>query len=109
MMPETHLHDLEVKVINEPVSFRRISEDWNQLVTSSPSESLFLRHEWFDAAWEWLKQDFLMRILCVYRNEKVIGILPLVMRRKRVHGLRLNVYESFGVPDTQLFDLIGPS
>jgi hypothetical protein len=95
-----------VRSVEDTKSFLRLSKKWNHLVEKSTQDTIFLRHEWFDSAWKWLKNECQMKILSVYRNKSLIGLLPLITRTKPLYGIRIKFYESFSIPDTQLFDLI---
>jgi CelD/BcsL family acetyltransferase involved in cellulose biosynthesis len=94
------------RVVDEYSEFESIHEEWNALVEHGLSNSLFLRHEWFDAAWQWRKQDSVLSVLAVYKNGSLIGICPLVIRK---YWRRVGTFQSIEfltVPDTQFCDII---
>lgn len=69
------------------------------------SRSVFLRHEWFEAAWKWRHFDARLNILCVFKDTDLVGALPLVALR-RIDGVYTRRLELLTVPDTQSCDLI---
>lgn len=91
--------------MDEP-RFQALRERWNTLADMTDSQSVFLRHEWFAAAWQWRKHDSALRLLCVYGGGKLIGICPLVVQRARRYGMPVRTLEFLTVPDTQICDLL---
>ncbi|MDP1652012.1 MAG: GNAT family N-acetyltransferase [Rhodocyclaceae bacterium] len=80
-------------------------EDWNALAAD---RSVFLRHEWFDAAWQWRKHEDAthLSILCAYNGTHLAGIFPLLRKTERAGGMSRRVLEFLTVPDNQLCDII---
>jgi CelD/BcsL family acetyltransferase involved in cellulose biosynthesis len=92
-------------VINE-AQFLSLQDQWNSLADECETDSVFLRHEWFDAAWQWLKRDNKLLILSVVRNDEPIGFWPLVKHRKKFRKTTLRTIEFITIPDTQVCDVI---
>jgi len=78
---------------------------WNALVGTIPGASVFLRHEWFDAAWQWAQRDSQLYVLAFFDGEALVGIAPLIVQRERT-PLRLRRLSFLTVPDTQVCDVI---
>jgi CelD/BcsL family acetyltransferase involved in cellulose biosynthesis len=95
--------DLQVREVREEEAFELLKEPWNALATGV-SASIFMRHEWFSAAWAWRRGDATLCMLCVYSAETLVGVFPLIQPRKSFHGGRL--LEFLSVPDTQCCDLL---
>jgi CelD/BcsL family acetyltransferase involved in cellulose biosynthesis len=92
--------------------FAALRPMWSALMERSSRRSVFLRHEWFDAAWQWAGSSNELRMLCAYAGNDLIGVLPLVLQRVRVDALTTRALSFLTVPDTQLCDAIvadGPS
>jgi hypothetical protein len=68
--------------------------------------SVFLFHEWFSAAWEWRKLDSSLLVICAYDEERLVGVLPLVLQPADSRGFGIRRAELLTVPDTQLCDLL---
>ena len=87
-------------------SFAALAASWNSLAALTDDKSVFLRHEWFAAAWAWRSHESSLAILCVQRGEQIIGILPLVLEQRRLYSLTSRCLTSFDLPDTQEFSLL---
>lgn len=96
---------LRVSIIDSEQAFLSLASDWNRLVKQCKA-SVFFRHEWFEAAWAWRKQDSHLFILLAQCGEEIVGILPLIRTAKKQRFLTLRCVEFLTVPDTQICDLI---
>jgi CelD/BcsL family acetyltransferase involved in cellulose biosynthesis len=98
---------LRVKLITNQSEFEKLSADWNELADKTMAHSLFLRHEWFYAAWQWRKNDCSLNILCTYNdNNELIGICPFILETQKNHLFTFQVLKFLTVPDTQFCDII---
>jgi CelD/BcsL family acetyltransferase involved in cellulose biosynthesis len=95
-----------VTCIDDTERFDASKQEWNALVERSLAPSVFLRHEWIDAAWAWIGTQTKMRILTVHRDGVLIGVCPMciVIDRHRLGRVRKLAF--IAVPDTQLCDVI---
>lgn len=86
-------------------AFLDARDPWNQLVAQIPAASVFLRHEWFDAAWRWASADAELYIIALLQGDRLVGAAPLVLRQPsgRPAHRRLSFLT---VPDTQLCDVV---
>ena len=96
---------LSISVITREQEFHELGSSWNELA-SCAGGSIFLQHEWFDAAWEWRKETTSLFVLIVRDAERLIGILPLIKVTERRRFAAIRRLEFLTVPDTQLCDLI---
>jgi CelD/BcsL family acetyltransferase involved in cellulose biosynthesis len=101
-------HQETTITIKEIVRLEELSSSWNKLADSAHIDSVFLRYEWFDAAWQWTKQESELFILAAYANETMIGICPLIKRNIKYHGIKIRQLEFLSTPDAQLCDIIAP-
>lgn len=92
---------MNVYCIETETEFQSLVADWNRLARMTDPSSVFLRHEWFDAAWQWLKRDCQMVTLLVSNGQHLLGICPLMVRTIRCHGIRIRNLEFQDIPDTQ--------
>ena len=92
-----------VKEIRDEEPFLRLREPWNQLVMRA-SRSVFFRHEWFTAAWAWRRTDAVLRILCVYSGDSLLGVFPLLHTSGGSTPGRLLAF--LIVPDSQCCDVL---
>jgi CelD/BcsL family acetyltransferase involved in cellulose biosynthesis len=103
-------HDLQAKVrlrlVVDDVAFSALTDEWNALADNGTRRSVFLTHDWFDAAWQWRKLTSALRVMCLYRGEQLLAILPLVLEGGPSATSRVRRLEFLTVPDTQLCDMI---
>lgn len=92
--------------ITDETAFAELKFRWNRLAELSGAPSVFLRHEWFDAAWQWRRQDATLFVLCVYREGVPIGICPLILRNALYARMQVRLLEFLTVPDTQACDIL---
>jgi CelD/BcsL family acetyltransferase involved in cellulose biosynthesis len=108
IVPSAQKHGAAVSVtcIQDEQQFEAIAGEWNALVERSGANLVFLRHEWFASAWQWLRRGAALRVLCIRRGKRLIGVCPLVFRARRYAGIRIRSLEFMSIPDTQLCDII---
>lgn len=96
---------LAIVRVDDYGAFLELRDAWNAL---AGKRSVFLRHEWFDAAWQWRSRDdtACLAILCAYRGMRLVGICPFIQRLDSRRAVARHILEFLTVPDTQLCDLI---
>lgn len=101
------MQDLGYSLIHDEVGFQSLANDWNELAASTDRNSVFLRHEWADAAWQWLKIDGKeLCIVCVQRDGQLIGLCPLVRHQVRCDGMHTWQLSGLAIPDSQELSLL---
>ena len=95
-----------IECLTEWPAFQSLHGEWNELARDCARRSVFLTHEWFDAAWQWAGLDAKLHVLCARRDGMLIGALPLVLRRRQVRSIERRVLEFLTVPDTQMCDVL---
>ena len=98
--------ELQAEWITDVAAFTALTRDWNTLVETIPSHSLFLRHEWFDAAWQWRCRDASLAVLCLRRQGRLVGVAPLIRSTRRRQRIAIRCLEFLTVPDTQFCDIL---
>jgi CelD/BcsL family acetyltransferase involved in cellulose biosynthesis len=106
MEDQTLPKDLELTCVTNEGRFKALAVEWNRLADAADASSVFLRHEWFEAVWSWLKQDCELLVLCVRRNGILLGICPLVRRQRKRRSLPVRAIEFLSVSDTQACDIL---
>jgi CelD/BcsL family acetyltransferase involved in cellulose biosynthesis len=96
---------LRASIVDTEKEFRGLAEAWNSLARSAGG-SVFLQHEWFDAAWAWREQDSSLFLVLAWDEDALIGILPLVKVQENQRFPASRNLEFLAVPDTQCCDLI---
>jgi CelD/BcsL family acetyltransferase involved in cellulose biosynthesis len=97
---------LDIRVVTEEAGFEALRDRWSTLAGACANRSVFLTHEWFDAAWQWRRLKGALRILCGYRGHELVALLPLVLEASGSPWRRVRQLEFLTVPDTQFCDLI---
>jgi len=96
---------LTITTIDTEEAFQGLADGWNDLAIRSTG-SVFLRFEWFDAAWAWRKENSRLCVLLALAGNQLVGILPLVWVCTNDRFPKLRGLEFLTVPDTQTCDLI---
>jgi len=101
-VPKILRSPLEISTVVSEPDFLAMQDAWNALADAAQPRSVFLRHEWFAAAWAWRRLEASLHVLVARRGGRVAGILPLI--RANRSGRR--EFELLTVPDTQVADLL---
>lgn len=96
----------EVEIHTSESTFQLLYEEWNELAKHQSPSSLFFYFQWFDAAWEWRKQDSTLNIITVRSSDELISIAPFISRVTSRFGMRIRHLEFLTVPDTQECDIL---
>ena len=97
---------LSVREIWDAADFHTLHRDWNALQADTVEDSVFLRHEWFDAAWLWQDPATRPLVLAWYRAGRLTGAAALALWPERRGGLPLRALGFLTVPDTQECGLV---
>lgn len=67
-----------LKKIDSISGFRELEDEWNSLYKDSLQANIFLSWDWMISWWEVFHDQYHRKlfILCLYQNEKLIGIAP---------------------------------
>ena len=87
---------LSIKKVNTQNEFSKLKEDWTSLLKKSRSDTVFLTWEWMYTWWECFMDNKQLFLLTVYdETEKLIGIAPLCMDKKKLVGITALKYMRF--------------
>lgn len=92
---------IESTCITAEADFLDLADEWNALAAKTDANSVFYRHEWFEAAWCWVKARAELSILKITRDNDLIGIFPLVRTAAKSGGINTVALEYLAIPDTQ--------
>jgi CelD/BcsL family acetyltransferase involved in cellulose biosynthesis len=95
-----------VEPVTDYQAFVDLEPLWNRLVDAAGIESPFVRHEAVRAWWECFGQGRELHILVVKAGEEPIALAPLMLCKRRLHGLALNVLEFISNVFVERFDFI---
>jgi CelD/BcsL family acetyltransferase involved in cellulose biosynthesis len=68
---------LRVKLYTEKEAFLLLREEWNRLLVSSPSDTIFLTWEWQSLWWEFFGRGRQLLLLTARHEGELVGIAPL--------------------------------
>jgi CelD/BcsL family acetyltransferase involved in cellulose biosynthesis len=91
----------DIECIRDEQRFAQLAGEWNHLAELTDPESVFLRHEWFQSAWQWCRHDSELRVLVATWGDAPVGIVPLILRREHRRRIPVRVLRFLTVPDTQ--------
>ncbi len=106
---------LTVQLVQDTGEFGALREPWNELLTRSATDNVFLRWEWLWAWWTVYREPGdLLSIALVRRGPELVGIAPLYRRtRIRAGWLPVRVLMFLGTHPgcvtSEYMDLIYPS
>ncbi|MBI4364397.1 MAG: GNAT family N-acetyltransferase [Candidatus Latescibacteria bacterium] len=83
--------------IDSESAFARLKPEWNALLASSRTRTIFLTWEWISAWWEAYRAGKELYVIRVDAGERLIGIAPLYRRRlRRALGIGWRVLQPLG-------------
>ncbi len=96
--------------VRDETGLAALEADWNRLCAAMPQATVFHRHEWYTAAWQWLRHSHALAVLVIERDGAPIAIAPLARRLAPLGSglLPRRTLEFLLVPDSQCCDLIAP-
>lgn len=106
--PTAQRAPITVRWVRDEPAFTALHAGWNRLCDAMPQATVFHRHEWFAAAWQWQRHSHALAILVVESGGVPIGIAPLTSTRLPARrGLpAARLLEFLAVPDSQCCDLL---
>ncbi len=97
----------QIKLVNDFNDYTNLKEKWDDILNEAIFNSFFCCYEWISSWWLCFSSpdDKLTLVLAEY-NGKLVAIAPLMIRRKKEYGFRLNVLQFIGVPNADRCDMI---
>jgi CelD/BcsL family acetyltransferase involved in cellulose biosynthesis len=99
---------MNIELIKDGEAFQGLHDEWNNLLKSSISDSVFLTHEWLSCWWRHLSEGRRLSILLARENGHLIGILPVARRQPQFARMMPTMLEFLGsgVIGSDYLDLI---
>jgi CelD/BcsL family acetyltransferase involved in cellulose biosynthesis len=81
---------LRIETVSSESEFVQLAGSWDELVRAMPRPSPFLLHGWLREWWRHYGGDDELTVHVAYRGSRVVGALPLCIRRRL--GLRMTEF-----------------
>jgi CelD/BcsL family acetyltransferase involved in cellulose biosynthesis len=83
----------DIKIITDYQEFRALKDEWNRLLEDNYSKGVWLRHEWYDCWWQAFGEGAKLFVVVIYENGRLTGVIPLMIVRMRIKGMRQRVLQ----------------
>lgn len=90
-VPQAMSERIMIHIVRDFPQFLQLREEWNALLEVSGSINPFLRHEWLGAWWKGYGEDKELFVVCFKKDEKLIGIAPLMKYTTKLMGMSLEI------------------
>jgi len=97
---------LKVKEIDDFSQFVALRDQWNQVLSKSEDNNIFLTWEWLSTWWRHFGKGRKLRILLAQENETIIAAAPLMLSSYSLFGLKLRKMEFLGAEHTDYRNFI---
>jgi CelD/BcsL family acetyltransferase involved in cellulose biosynthesis len=87
---------MNTEIIQTSEAFFALRDEWNRLLLESPSDCVFLTHEWLSAWWQHLSEGRRLFIVTIREGQNLIGALPLAERKPQFARMMPRVLEFLG-------------
>jgi CelD/BcsL family acetyltransferase involved in cellulose biosynthesis len=79
---------MKITLVYDVENFIALKEEWNQLLTESTDDVIYLSHEWFAACWKSLNSEARLHILVVHDDDgSLAAICPFMKSRASYYHL----------------------
>ena len=85
-------------VISTDKQFKQLKNEWDSLLKKSDNNNLFLTWDWCYTWWSTFsrKHDFKLKIVTTWKNNELIGIAPLYLRKYTLYGFTIKQLQLIG-------------
>lgn len=97
---------LRLTCVSHYDEFTRYKDAWEDLLSRSAIDNVFLTYEWVDACIRHFYKDEILLILNVFNGDRLVAIAPLIIRRYRYFGLPVRVVSFIGTMISDRMDFI---
>lgn len=99
---------LDVRVTDSAAGFDELGPSWKALHDADPEASVFVSWDWMRPWWNYYGKGQLLRLLAAYKDEQLVGILPLWVQRKTSGALAPRLLRFVGTGGDTAPDYLGP-
>lgn len=100
---------LTVSSVSNYGTFRNCKDEWDDLLSKSDTDYVFLTYDWIDACVKHFHKTGELLIVNVFHDNKLVGIAPLVIMKKRymVFTVKVVCFIGTGISDRMDFIIDG--
>ena len=97
---------LTVSLVSNYDTFRNCKDEWDDLLSKSDADNIFLTYDWIDACLKHFHKTEEVLILDIFQDNKLVGIAPLVIMKKRCMGFAVRMVCFIGTSISDRMDFI---
>jgi CelD/BcsL family acetyltransferase involved in cellulose biosynthesis len=92
-----HTYDtMKTETVRTFEEFDSLRDEWNALLATSESDTIFLRHEWLSVWWKHMAEGRQLSIVIARDGKELVGVLPLAERKPQRTRMMPRVLEFLG-------------
>src|SRR5215207_9840197 len=91
MKPHSFAHPPEIAVLEDAKGFAALEEEWENLYHNAPLATPFQSWAWLYSWWEFYGEGYELRLVTVRNEGVLVGIVPLMLKRRWGFGRLLFV------------------
>ncbi len=91
--------DESAEIVTDLEGWAALKEAWARCLSSAPGATAFQSHEFLRCWWDHFGGDQTPFVLALRETDRVLGIAPLQLVRRRILGRQYRVLEFMGMPD----------
>lgn len=102
-MPNSNIYIKHIHTLEE---FAALKEDWVSLCANRVPKTAFLTWEWLYSWWKNYGENKELWLLTAWKEQRLIGLAPLMLSKESRLGLRYQLLQSIGKPNTDEGDFL---
>ena len=97
---------LVTEVITSYPAIEKLAGEWNDLLVSSGSDTVFLTSEWLSCWWKTLDDNAVPFVIVVREANQILAVAPLLIVEDSVLGIPVRRLQFIGSPNADYADFI---
>jgi CelD/BcsL family acetyltransferase involved in cellulose biosynthesis len=91
------MENVEIKTISDVKELESLAPIWDSLLQQCQEDSsVYLTHEWLMTWWKYFGEGKELNVILLEKEQKVIGIVPLMKTMYKIGSIKLYVLETIG-------------
>ena len=97
---------IRLSIIDSLDDLRARKIEWKKLLEMSPTNTIFQTFEWISSCWKVFNSNSKLFLILIEKADRIVGIAPLAIRRKKFLGIKQRVVEFIGSGLSDYLDFI---